>query len=259
MSHHKLIIGNWKMNLLREEARKLILDIRGGLAEIKNIDIVVAPPFLYLDLVHLELPTNIKLGAQDCFWEKFGAFTGEVSPIQLQDAGCEYVILGHSERRQYLKEDDVMISQKLEAVINTSLTPILCVGESKEERDKNLTKTKIDEQVEVALEDLTREQIRKIVIAYEPLWAIGTGIAAKPEDAEAVAKFIREILEDKYDRKTAQNVRILYGGSVNSKNIADFVCQSNIDGALVGGVGLRAEEFVEIVKRTREQKNIKTK
>lgn len=244
----KLIVGNWKMNLNLEEARRLILDVRLGLAGIKDVEIVVCPSFLHLKMVGFQLPTNIKLGAQNCFWEKFGQYTGEISPVQLKDLRCDYVILGHSERRQYLKENDVMIAQKLEAVLASDMTPILCVGETKEEREKNLTMAKLDEQVQIPLGDLTREQIRKIVIAYEPVWAIGKGLAARPQDVQYVARFIREILDKKYDKKTAEMVRILYGGSVNSKNITEFINQPSIDGALVGGASLKSEEFVNIVK-----------
>jgi triosephosphate isomerase len=250
MKKTPIIVGNWKMNLTLEEARRLILDIRLGLAEARNIEIIVCPSFLYLKMVSYQLPTNIKLGAQNCFWEKFGQYTGEVSPMQLSDLKCKYVILGHSERREYLKEDDVMVAKKLEAALAAGMTPILCVGEIKEEREKNLTKSKIQEQTEVALEGLGREEIRKIVIAYEPVWAIGTGIPAKGFDAEVAAKFIRQILSDKYDENTAQTVKILYGGSVNAGNILEFVRQPDIDGALVGGVSLKAEEFINIVKTT---------
>ncbi|MEW6407379.1 MAG: triose-phosphate isomerase [Patescibacteria group bacterium] len=251
----KLIVGNWKMNLNLEEARRLILDIRLTLAEIKDVEVAVCPSFLHLAMVGFQLPTNIKLGAQNCFWERFGQYTGEISPVQLKNLRCDYVILGHSERRQYLKENDVMIAQKLEAVLASGMTPILCVGETKEEREKKLTAAKLDEQVQVPLEDLTREQIRKIVIAYEPVWAIGKGLAARPQDAQQVAKFIRKILDKKYDEKTAEMVRILYGGSVDSKNIIEFVSQPSIDGALVGRASLKAEEFVDIVKNVTEVKN----
>ncbi len=250
MKKTPIIIGNWKMNLNLEEARRLILDIRLALVEVKNIEIVVCPSFLHFAMVGFQLPTNIKLGAQNCFWEKFGQYTGEVSPIQLKNLRCNYVILGHSERRQYLKENNLMIAQKLEVVLACGMTPILCVGETKEERERKLTEAKLDEQVQIPLEDLTREQIRKIVIAYEPVWAIGGGQAARPQDVQQAAKFIRRILDKKYDEKTSEMVRILYGGSVNSKNIIEFISQPSIDGVLVGGASLKAEEFVNIVKNT---------
>lgn len=250
MPRKPLIIGNWKMNLNLEEARRLILDIRLAVANIKNVDIVVCPSFLHLKMVRFQLPSNISLGAQNCFWEKSGQFTGEVSPYQLKDISCKFVILGHSERRRHLKEGDVMIASKLEAALLAGLIPILCVGETKEERERNFTESKIEEQAKVALEDMSREQVKRVVIAYEPIWAIGTGNPCHSSDAETVASFIRKILEEKYGRETSEAVRILYGGSVDALNIFTFVEKPNIDGALVGGASLKADEFINIIKNT---------
>lgn len=243
-----LIIANWKMKLGMEEARRLTVDVRLGLAGIRNVDLAVCPSFLHLSAVGFQLPSNIRLGAQDCFWEKSGNYTGEISAIQLKEAGCGFVIIGHSERRKFLKENDVMISSKVEAVLGAEMIPVLCVGESLEEREKKLAASRIAEQVEIAIQDLTREQIRKMVIAYEPIWAIGTGRPATGEDARQVAKFIRRILNKKYDDTTAQMVKVLYGGSVSAANIRDFVSLPLLDGALVGGASLKADEFINIVK-----------
>ncbi len=238
------------MNLTVEEARRLALDVRQGLTNLpENIEVVVCPSFVHLSGVNFQLPSSINLGAQDVFWKSNGAYTGEISCEQLLDVGCSYVIVGHSERREYLKETDVMVSSKVLACLKHDLRPIVCVGENKEEREKKLTESKVTQQVELAFKDVKSGDIAKVDIAYEPIWAIGSGEAAEPSDAEAVVILIRQVLKGLFSEKEAEQVRILYGGSVNPQNIASFVLEKDIDGALVGGSSLKANEFVGIVKQ----------
>lgn len=246
-----LVVGNWKMNLDLEEARRLILDIRLGLVNIdEDIEVVVCPPFIYLSMVNYQLPSHIKLGAQDVFWEIKGAYTGEISPRQLKDIGCDYVICGHSERRIHLKETNEMIASKVQISLKEGLTPILCLGETKEERDKELTKKVIEGQLEMGLKDVKIDEVKKVVLAYEPVWAIGSGLPATGDNVNEIVKFIREVIGKQYDSLTKDKIRILYGGSVDVKTIDDFVRQPEIDGVLVGGASLKANDFINIVKHT---------
>ena len=246
-----IIIGNWKMNLTLEDARRLIVELRQGLqgTDERKIDIVVCPTFIHLQGVNFQLPHNIKLGAQDVFWKDKGAYTGEISSIMLKDVGCQYIIIGHSERRQNLFETDEMINQKGQACLKQGLISILCVGETKEEREKNLTDARIKEQIIKDLEGIRTQDIEKVIIAYEPVWAIGTGKTPKGSDANEVAKLIREVISEKYSKDQVDKVRILYGGSVDSKNIKEFVDQPQIDGALVGEASLNANKFIKIVEQ----------
>ena len=248
-----IIVGNWKMNLDLEDARRLIVEIRQGLRDIdeRKIDIVVCPAFVHLQSVNFQLPVNIKLGAQDVFWKKGGAYTGEISPDMLKDVGCRYVIIGHSERRQ-LGETDEMINKKISVLLDRDLFPILCLGETKEEKEKNLGDSKIKEQVIKDLEGIKTQVVEKVIIAYEPVWAIGTGKAAKGEEVNKTAKLIRKVIEGRYSKNQADKIRILYGGSVDQRNVKEFVNQSQIDGVLVGETSLKANKFIKIVEQVIE-------
>ncbi len=250
----RLIAGNWKMNMLRGEAAELargVAERTRGLAG--KIDIVLAPPFTALDVVGKALRgTGIMLGAQNVFWEERGAFTGEISPGMLADSGCSWVIVGHSERRHILRETDEMVRMKLAASLGAGLKVIVCVGETLEERDRGRTVKAVDGQVVKALTGIEVSDPGRLVIAYEPVWAIGTGHHATPAEAEFVQSAIREIAGNILGDLAAR-IRIVYGGSVNEENIRDLLAEPNIDGALVGGASLRAESMASIVETAGEQ------
>ncbi|MCK4810527.1 MAG: triose-phosphate isomerase [Candidatus Omnitrophica bacterium] len=246
-----LIAGNWKMHKTINEAVELVSALKRELFDFNQADIVVCPPFTALDNVHeIIMDTNIKLGAQNLFYQKQGAFTGEVSPAMIKDCGCEYAIIGHSERRKYFGETDTMVNKRIQVALEEGFTPIFCVGETLEERENNKTIEVIDIQLKGGLENMKEEDILKIVIAYEPVWAIGTGKTATPRQAEEVHMFIRKWIEEHYSSSCASMLRILYGGSVKAENIKDLMKQENIDGALVGGASLNADAFVSIVKNS---------
>lgn len=249
-----IIAGNWKMNKNVNEALDLVKDLRFRLANVNDIDIVVCPPFLSIHAVYQFLKgSNIKVGGQNCYFEKKGAWTGEVSPNMLKDAGCQYVILGHSERRQFFKEGDELINKKLKAVLLEGLFPIVCVGEILDEREKGITNEVVKKQVTGCLKNLTEEEMLKIIVAYEPVWAIGTGKNATPGQAEEVHKFIRGLLLKLYNKDVSESIRIQYGGSVKPDNISELMAEEDIDGALVGGASLEAESFTKIVKFERKR------
>lgn len=244
-----LLAGNWKMHKTISESVGLVNELNGLIGKIYERDVVVCPPFTSLHAVRDALKeTVIKLGAQDVFWEEKGAYTGEVAPLMLRDAGCTYVIIGHSERRKYFSETDSMVNKKAHAGFNAGLIPIVCVGETLEQREAGKTRTVVEEQVRGALKDLTSLQIEKLVIAYEPIWAIGTGKTDSPEEANNTIKTIRNIVASLYGDESAQKTRILYGGSVKPDNIDSFMREKEIDGALVGGASLEAVSFARIVK-----------
>jgi len=244
-----IIAGNWKMNKTAVEARELVMALTDKLAGATDVEIVVAPPFTALSAVAEVIKgSNIKLSAQDMYWEKSGAFTGEVSPLMLKDLGCEYVIIGHSERRIYFAETNETVNKKVKSAHEHSLKPIVCVGEKLEEREAGITNSVVKDHVTNGLAGLTEGQILATVIAYEPVWAIGTGKTATPEQAQEVHKFIRELLSEMYSWSVANAVRIQYGGSVKPDNIAQLMAQPDIDGALVGGASLDASSFAQIVK-----------
>lgn len=245
-----LIAGNWKMNKTIVEAIELVVGLKRELYDKIDVDIVLCPPFTALSGVSEVISdSNIKLGAQDLFWEENGAYTGEVSAGMLKDAGCHFVVVGHSERRGHFSETNEGVNKKIKAALRTELTPIVCVGERLEERDKGATFDVVLDHLNGALSGLTRDEITKIIIAYEPVWAIGTGRSATTQQAEEVHSFIRNYLKEKYDADVSQNVRILYGGSVKPDNVRELVKQENIDGALVGGASLELNSFMEIVKK----------
>ena len=237
------------MNNTIGESVQLVEALKPMVKKIANVDIVVAPPFAALAAVVESLEdSNISLAAQNMYWEDSGAFTGEVSPIMLKDAGCEYVIIGHSERRQYFGEINETVNNKVKAAHQYGLTPIVCVGETLEQREADDTENVIQDHIVNGLDGLSEEEILETIIAYEPVWAIGTGKTATPDQAQEVHAFIRRQLEDMYSSEIAQKVRIQYGGSVKPDNISDLISQPDIDGALVGGASLQAESFAQIVR-----------
>ena len=244
----KFIAGNWKMNLNRAEGVALASAIAAKVPSGSDVEVAVCPPSLYLEAISAAIRGSaVGLGAQNCYHEPKGAFTGEVSPSMLVDVGCKYVILGHSERRQIFKETSGDVNKKVVAALAAGLTPIVCVGETLDERKSGRTTAIVREQIEGSLAGLSAEQVRKLVIAYEPVWAIGTGVVATPEQAEEVHADLRKSLETRYTAAVAMEVRIQYGGSVNAENAASLLHQPNIDGALVGGAALKAEGFLAIV------------
>ncbi len=244
----QFIAGNWKMNLTSEEARGLVGALSDGLAGSGAVDVGVFPSFVYLkDVCDILSDGNVIVGAQNMNMEKSGAFTGEVSGAMLRDIGCTHVIIGHSERRTIYQETDSMINSKLKAALLNDLNPILCVGERQEERDADKTEEVVGSQLSGGLEDLTSAQLEGVTIAYEPVWAIGTGKTATPEQANEVHAFIRDTIKSKYDGDTAKRIRIQYGGSVNANNAKELLGQHEIDGALVGGASLDSNSFLDIV------------
>ncbi|MGB9790694.1 triose-phosphate isomerase [Thermotoga caldifontis] len=240
-----ILAGNWKMHKTNQEAKLFVNQLVNKLAG-KRFKIVVCPPFVSLaDVVELTRGTGISVGAQNCHFERSGAFTGEVSPAMLKAIGVEFVIIGHSERRKYFNETDEMINKKLKAAIKEGLRPILCVGETKEEREKGLTFCVVEMQIRQALYGLSRQEVQNLVIAYEPVWAIGTGIVAKPEQAQEAHAFIRKLLRELYDEELAESTPILYGGSIKPDNFFAIMAQPDVDGGLVGGASLD-EQFVKL-------------
>jgi triosephosphate isomerase len=244
-----IIAGNWKMYKTAQEAVAFVTLLQKELGTGVEAEVIVAPCFVALVPVADRLRTSaIAVAAQDCFWAEQGAYTGEVSPLMLRDAGCSYVIIGHSERRASFYETDEEVNKKALALLAHGLTPIICVGESLTEREGGATFTKIEGQVKAALQGIDRAKVGQLVIAYEPIWAIGTGKTATPEQAEEVHAFIRKLVAKIAGQEAADAVRIQYGGSVKPDNIDTLMAQPDIDGALVGGASLEAASFVRIVK-----------
>jgi triosephosphate isomerase len=243
-----VIAGNWKMHKLAEEARILARGIKAGAADVSHCQVVLAPPFTALSTVAAEIRTTMLiLAAQNVHWEPKGAFTGEVSVPMLEDAGCRMVIVGHSERRQYFGETDETVNRRVRAILKSSLQPIICIGETLAERESGSYQKVITQQLTGGLDGLTRSDLLRIILAYEPVWAIGTGRTASPEVAQEVHAAIRSWLTQRYGNEAAQEVRILYGGSVKPENISDLMRQPDIDGALVGGACLEVESFLRII------------
>jgi triosephosphate isomerase len=248
----KLIIaGNWKMNKTVAEALTLVDDLMRELASVKEVDIVVCPPFTALESVSKAiLDSNIKLGAQNMSENNVGAFTGEIAAVMLKEFSTRYVILGHSERRQYQQESDALIAKKATAVHAANLKPIVCIGETLAEREGNLTEKVLETQVRGSLAGLTKEQMVETVLAYEPVWAIGTGKTATTQQAQDAHAFIRKTLVGMFDEATAKKVRIQYGGSVKPNNAKELMGQADVDGALVGGASLEARSFADIIRNS---------
>lgn len=243
-----IIAGNWKMFKTVEQSVSFIEEVKGK-AEVEGVESVICAPFTSLPaLVEAVKGTSLKVGAQNMHWEDSGAYTGEISGEMLQALGVDYVIIGHSERRAYFAETDETVNKKVHAAFKYGITPIVCVGENLEEREAGKTKDVCKVQTEAALEGLSSEQVAKVVIAYEPIWAIGTGKSSTAEDANDVISYIRELVSDKYGREAADKIRIQYGGSVKPNNIREFMGQADIDGALVGGASLEPASYIELVK-----------
>lgn len=243
----KVIAGNWKMNKNIQETETYINELKELLKDTQN-EVIICVPFIDLcKAVKTAKGTNIKIGAQNVHFEEKGAYTGEVSPKMLADTGVEYVIIGHSERREYFNETDETINKKLKAALAHGLKPILCVGETLEQREQGITKMWITGQVRYDMEGLSKDEAQNIIIAYEPIWAIGTGKTASKEDANEALKWIREEIEKLYDKELADEIIIQYGGSVKSSNAGELFAMSDIDGGLVGGASLEPTEFAKIV------------
>lgn len=243
-----LLAGNWKMNKTINEAVELVKEMMTDHGTPTDREVLVCPPFTALQAVSEALKgQSIALGAQNMYCEEKGAYTGDISPLMLKDVGCTYVILGHSERRQVFGEDDALINRKVHTALKHALKPIMCVGESKPQRDAGQAEEIVIAQVRAGLEGVTAQQMREVVIAYEPIWAIGTGDTATPDDAQAMHAAIRKTLTELYDADTAQAIRIQYGGSVKPDNVDILMAQPDIDGALVGGASLKSEDFLRIV------------
>jgi triosephosphate isomerase len=243
------IAGNFKLHKTISEVLQYAKGLLNEVKDVSERDILICPSFTALSEASKVLKgSNISLGAQNMHFESKGAFTGEISAEMLIDAGCEYVIIGHSERRHVFKEEDDLINKKMKKAASIGLKPILCVGELIEERESGMAETIVKNQTEYGLKDLSKEDMKQVTIAYEPVWAIGTGKTATPDDAESMQEFIRKLIANLYDDEIAQNMRIQYGGSVKPANISDLMAMPNVDGALVGGACLEVDSFSKIVK-----------
>ena len=243
-----IIAGNWKMYKTRDEVLSFVYAVNEKMPSTDLVDSVICSPALYLrDLVKRQ-GENLRIGAQNVHFAEEGAFTGEIAPKMLVDAGVKYVIIGHSERRAMFNETDESVNKKIHAAFNHGLTPILCVGEMLEHRENNQTETVIKEQIVKDLEGLTSKQVEELVIAYEPIWAIGTGKTATPEVADETCGFVRSVIKEMYGAEVSEAIRVLYGGSVKPSNVDELMAKENIDGGLVGGASLEAESFLKLVK-----------
>ena len=242
-----IIAGNWKMNKTPSEARELVSALI-PLVKDAECDVVVCTPAVDFAAVSEVIKgTNIKLGAENMHWKESGAYTGELSAAMLKESGVEYVILGHSERRQYFGETDATVNQRVLAAVKAGLTPIICVGEKKEEREAGYTNALVTYQTQIALSGLTADEVKHVVIAYEPVWAIGTGKTATADQAQEIHAFIRKTIADKYGKEVAENTSILYGGSCKPSNAAELFAKPDVDGGLIGGAALKADSFMGII------------
>ncbi|MBT2646081.1 triose-phosphate isomerase [Bacillus sp. ISL-34] len=244
-----IIAGNWKMNKTLSEAKAFLEEVSNLIPKQDVIDTVVCAPALFLDqLVQAAKGTDVKIGAQNMHFEESGAFTGEISPIALADLGVSYVILGHSERREMFNETDEAVNKKAHAAFAHQLTPIVCCGETLEQREAGETNDFVGSQIEKGLAGLSDDQLKQTVIAYEPIWAIGTGKSSSAQDANEVCAHIRSVVADKFSNEAAAAIRIQYGGSVKPENIKEYMAQPDIDGALVGGASLKTDSFLQLLE-----------
>lgn len=244
-----IIAGNWKMNKVLSEANQFVADVVGKAPNDDKAEAIVCAPFPFLaSLVDKTKGSSVKIGAQNMHYEDNGAFTGEVSPVMLKDLGVSHVVIGHSERRELFAETDEIVNKKTHAAFNHGLTPIVCCGETLEQREANETMNHIETQIKEALKSLSDNQIADTIIAYEPIWAIGTGKTASSEDANEVCAYIRNVVKEITSQETAEKVIIQYGGSVKPANVEELLSQSDIDGALVGGASLEADSFLQLVE-----------
>lgn len=244
----KFIIANWKCNpTTQKKAKQLFLSVKKGLKNKKNVEVVICPPFCYLAVINNNL-SFIKLGAQNCFFEDKGAYTGEVSCEMLKSLKCKYVIIGHSERRKIFGETDKIINKKIKKALKFGLEPIFCIGETLEEKQQSNTFKVLEKEIKKGLEKVSKKEIKKIIVAYEPIWAIGSNHPCEEDQAMTVALFIRKLISRLYNKQIAKKIRILYGGSTNSQNAFNYLRNSEIQGLLVGGASLKAKEFIKIIK-----------
>ena len=244
-----IIAGNWKMNTKGTEGAELVKSIIAGLPETLGVDVVIFPPAIHLAWYQTLFNTKyLEFGSQTIHWEKSGAFTGEFAPDMLIETGCKWALIGHSERRQYFGETDETVNKRLLNTLDSPLAPLLCIGETLEERESNQTFEVLERQITVALNDVQLTQAERLVVAYEPVWAIGTGLTATAEQAQEVHRFIRGILADRFTQEFADGIVVQYGGSVKSSNALELLSCPDVDGALIGGASLKAEEFVKIIE-----------
>lgn len=244
-----IIAGNWKMNKTATEAASFVNEVKGTLPSPDKVDAVIGTPSIFVQsLIDLAVDSNLKIAAQNCHFEDEGAFTGETSPKALADLGVSYVIIGHSERRELFHETDEDVNKKAHAVFNNGMVPIICVGETLEQKEAGQTNDLVASQVKAALNGLTDDQVKRAVIAYEPIWAIGTGKTATAEDANDTSSVVRQTVASLYSQDVADAVRIQYGGSVKPENIKELMSQPDIDGALVGGASLEASSFLKLLE-----------
>ncbi|MDQ0233398.1 triose-phosphate isomerase [Metabacillus malikii] len=249
-----IIAGNWKMNKVASEAKSFVEEVKGLVPNAANVDSVVCAPALFLEsLVQQVQGSDLKIGAQNMHFEENGAFTGEISPVALKDLDVSYVILGHSERREMFAETDETVNKKTLAAFKHGLTPIVCCGETLEEREAGKTNDLVGDQVKKALQGLSDDQVKQTVIAYEPIWAIGTGKSSSAQDANEVCSHIRQVVAEQFSTDVAEAVRIQYGGSVKPENIKEYMAQSDIDGALVGGASLEAQSFLQLLEASNNE------
>lgn len=254
MGRRILIAGNWKMNKTATEAAALVTEIKRDVFDVDNVDILVCPPFTALAVVgDVIRDSNVSLGAQNMYFEDKGAYTGEVSTTMLKDCGCTHVIIGHSERRTIFNESDETINKKVKKALEADLIPVLCIGEKLKEREANKTFEVITNQLEGDLADIDSDNMKKIIVAYEPVWAIGTGKTATSEQAQEAHAFIRNLIKEKYDSGVADGIIILYGGSMKPANVEELISQPDVDGGLIGGASLEAASFVELVKKSNKE------
>lgn len=243
-----LMAGNWKMNLDSQGAYQLARDIMNETKEFSDREVLICPPFIYLEKMKEQAKDSfVKIGAQNICWKEDGAYTGEISGEMLKSINIDYVILGHSERREYLNEDNLLLAEKIGIALKNEIDVIYCVGEKLKERESGIEKEVVETQISEGLFSFTKEQLEKLVIAYEPVWAIGTGKTATPEQAQDMHKFIRLTLEKEYGKEFSDRIRILYGGSVKPDNVDELMAKEDIDGALVGGASLKKDSFMRIV------------
>jgi triosephosphate isomerase len=256
----KIVAANWKMNMTQAESERFVESLLLDLGDIRDVEVVILPPFTAIAKVAglLEKAQNIKVGAQNMHWERNGAFTGEISAAMLRDLYVHYVVIGHSERRAMFHETDEIVNKKVRAALEATLRPIVCVGETLVQRDKGHVKKILSSQLRGSLDGLGEKELQEIVIAYEPVWAIGTGRVATPQQAEEAHAFIREIIGKLSDEATASKIRIQYGGSVKPENARELMSQPDIDGALVGGASLDARSFSQIVNAARDEEKTTT-
>lgn len=244
-----LIAGNWKMYKTVSEAVETAVQLKKNVADAAGVDIMIAPPFTAIAAVSAAVKdSNVAVGAQNIYWEKEGAYTGEIAPGMLTEAGCRYVIIGHSERRQYFGESDESVNQKIGAAVKAGLIPVMCIGESESQREAGQTFSVLDKQIKNGLKGFFANELNLLVIAYEPIWAIGTGKTATSDQAQEVHQYLRSLLAEIFEPSFAQAIRILYGGSVKPENISELMARTDIDGALVGGASLNADTFSKIVQ-----------